>query len=316
MSHRLIVTDHHDGRRLDRLLRTLWPAVPLGNIMRSLRTGAVRLDGRKADPSDRVATGQEIVVPWEAPGERPAAESRTFAPIDVIYRDENVWVVNKPVDLLVQPDVKDGDSVLRRVAAMREALRAPGAEDGNSFPPAAVHRLDRNTTGVLVVAVSGKAQRELERVFRERFLEKTYLAVVSGTPAPDGSVVAPLLKDPETNTVRVDPSGLSACTRYRTLGRSGGLALVEIELVTGRTHQARVHMAHIDCPILGDRKYGFHDVNNDWRRRGARRPLLHAWKIFFGDLRAPVANLSGRTFVAPVPDDMMRLMQEAGLRGV
>ena len=315
MTFRLIVSDHHDGRRLDRLLRTIWPAVPLGNIMRSLRTGAVRLDGRKADAASRVAAGQEIIVPWEAPDERPPIPQYAAALcLDVLYRDESVWVVNKPVDLLVQPDVKDGDSVLRRVEAMRAALPRESADA--PFPPAAVHRLDRNTTGVLIVAVSGRAQRELERVFRERLLDKTYLAIVSGSPQGEGSVTASLLKDPETNTVRVDPTGQNACTRYRTLERSGGLALVEIELVTGRTHQARVHMAHIGCPILGDRKYGFHDVNNDWKKRGAKRPLLHAWKIFLGELRPPVDHLSGMTFTAPVPDDMKKLLRETGFREV
>jgi 23S rRNA pseudouridine955/2504/2580 synthase len=299
MSCKVIVTQDHNGRRLDRTIRSIWPALPLSAVMRAIRKGEVRLDAVRAkDAGLRVSGGQELYVPWEEPGAQSHGETPLgrWGPVPILWRGENVVVIDKPANLLVQPDVKGGDSVVTRVWSMFGAGTL-------GFSPAAAHRLDRNTTGALAVALSGEALRELERLFKERLVTKRYLAVVVGVLPEEGLIDAPLLKDERGNMVRVG-CGKTARTRYRRLSTDGKLSLASIELLTGRTHQARVHMAHIGCPILGDRKYGNIEVNR-LRHTEAKRPLLHACELGFPrNLTGPLLELSGKTFKAPPPEDM------------
>ncbi|MDR1874906.1 MAG: RluA family pseudouridine synthase [Synergistaceae bacterium] len=305
MSCKVTITRDHEGRRLDRTIRSIWPALPLSAIMRGLRRGDVRLDAvRVRDGGTRVSAGQELFVPWEDPAEE-THRVRARGTVPVIWRGENALVIDKPANLLVQPDVKDGDSVVSRVWAMFGA-------GGLGFSPAAVHRLDRNTTGVLIVALSGEGLRGLELLFKERRVDKRYLAVVAGETPPEGIVDAPLAKDETGNIVRVEGDGKTARTRYRRLAAGEGLSLVSIELLTGRTHQARVHMAHIGHPILGDRKYGDIGANRLWRAE-ARRPLLHARELIFPkDLSGPLSELAGKTFRADLPADMRAIIAKQG----
>jgi RluA family pseudouridine synthase len=270
--------------------------------MRALRKGEVRLDAlRVHEAGARVRAGQELYVPWEEPGAETLDVSRRGA-VPVLWRGENTLVLNKPAGLLVQPDVKGGDSVITRVWGIFGA-------GGQGFSPAAVHRLDRNTTGVLVVALSGEALRGLERLFKERRVVKRYLAVVVGTLPKKGVIDIPLLKDELTNTVRAG-TGKTARTHYTRLAGDGELSLASIELLTGRTHQARVHMAHIGCPILGDGKYGDVKVNRRWRGK-AKRPLLHARELGFPHgLTGALAELSGKIFRADPPEDISKFFLE------
>ena len=302
MSFALILSRDHDGRRLDRALRSIWPEVPLSAIMRALRRGEVRVDAvRVREPGLRVSEGQSIHVPWEEPGARPIVSRRGLR-VPVLWRGAGAMMVNKPAGLLVQPDSAGGDSVITRVWGM---LQDEGLEDpfAGGFGPAAAHRLDRNTTGMLAVALRGDSLRALERLFRERRVGKRYLAIVVGSLPGSGAVDAPLEKDAGSNMVRVSREGKTALTRYRRAAGDGELSLASVELLTGRTHQARVHLAYAGCPVLGDRKYGDFDVNRLWR--SVRRPLLHAFELSFpGGLDGPLAELSGRTFRARLPDEM------------
>jgi 23S rRNA pseudouridine955/2504/2580 synthase len=303
MSCKIIVTEDHDGRRLDRIIRSIWPALPLSAIMRAIRKGEVRLDAVRAkDAGLRVSSGQELYVPWEEPGAHRKAPLRHWGTVPVLWRGKNVVVIDKPANLLVQPDVKGGDSVVTRVWSMF------GSGD-LGFSPAAAHRLDRNTTGALAVALSGEALRGLERLFRERLVVKRYLAVVVGTLPEKGTIDVPLLKDELSNWVRVG-DGKTAKTRYRRLFTDGELSLASIELLTGRTHQARAHLAHIGHPILGDRKYGNIEINRRWRA-AAGRPLLHAHELGFpGELPEALFDLEGKTFKADPPQDMAALLDK------
>lgn len=304
MGYKLHISPSDDGRRLDKTIRSIWPALPLGVVMKGIRTGGVRLDGKKAACDVRITAGQELYVPWGGPAEREEG-FRYRRTLPVLYEDERLLAVNKPENLLVQPDRKDQDNVLDRVKYMRSL---EGAEE-RAY---AVHRLDRNTTGVLLVALSGVTLRILQDAFRAREIHKTYLAVVSGVPSAKGEIDGPLLKDPLSNTVKVDPSGKEALTRYRLLAGGGDVSLVEIDLVTGRSHQARVHMASIGHSILGDIRYGSEEINAKWRKRGIRRPLLHSFQVVFGDLRGELEDLSGMRIAAPLPEDMGELLRSRG----
>jgi RluA family pseudouridine synthase len=228
-----------------------------------------------------------------------------FPEISYIYKDDAVCIVNKPAGLLVQPDVKGEDSVITRVWA----TFGRGVQ---GFAPAPVHRLDRNTTGVLAVAMSGGALRELEMLFKERFMRKIYLAIVAGNAPESGEINAPLLKDEENNIVSVNQSGKPSHTRFEKISMGGEFSVVSVELLTGRTHQARVHLAHAGIPILGDQKYGDVATNKEWKRMGVERPLLHAWKLIFPDKITDklLSEVAGKCFTATPPDDMQKFLTD------
>jgi len=295
MSREFYITSDQSGRRLDRFLRVLWPQVPLGAVMKAIRKGNVRLDAKKASPDTRLEEGQFIQVPWDddihsaVVGEHSDAE---LSEIDTIYKDGYVWVVNKPAGLLTQPEAKYGDSLVTRALLELKWSR-------RDFHPSTVQRLDRNTSGIVLIAMTGLAQRCMSELIRERKIKKIYNAIVSGDIPDNGEIDLPLIKDTEKNIVRTDKNGQSALTRYKKLGGSGKVSIVEIELVTGRSHQARVHMSAIGHPILGDKKYGGDG-------RAAKRPLLHAYSVTFPDDRRLPENLRNISFKAAIPDDMRK----------
>lgn len=321
----MILTRDHDGRRIDHTIRSIWPALPVSAVMRALRKGEVRLDSVKVhEPNIRVYAGQELYTPWPPESSNKNdlnnenlnnKKIRDWGTVPVIWRGDGAIVINKPSGLLVQPDVKHGDSVITRIWGMLNNENNENIKNANLFKPAAVHRLDRNTTGVLIVALHGDALRALELLFKERKVKKFYRAVVAGR-APDFiEIDAPLLKDADLNLVKVSPDGKTALTRCKRLDYDdkNNISLVELELLTGRTHQARVHTAHIGHAILGDRKYGNFKINKNLNKNleekleKVKRPLLHAFKLVFpDDLPDVLKELSGKTFEAEMPQDMRK----------
>lgn len=292
MAKEFYISEDHAERRMDRFLRSRYPGVPLGAIMKALRDGSVRLDAKRAKPDTRLQAGQFLQVPWDAePSAVPVAQASAvkWPPLDTIYRDDYVWIVNKPAGLLTQPDVRGGDSLITR------AISELGLS--GDFRPATVQRLDRNTSGVVLIAVCGRAQRYLSELIRERRLRKIYWAAVHGDISENGRVDLPLFKDPETNIVRVSDRGQSSLTIYRRIKRGEWFSLAELELVTGRPHQARVHMSELGHPILGDVKYG-------GAAKGIKRPLLHARSVIFPDDAALPSGIRHKTFSAELPQDM------------
>ena len=301
MSYIIQISQDDNDRRLDRILRGLFKHVTLGEIMKSIRKGEVRVNSKRVkEPGTRIFAGDELAVKWSLEDEENEDEDKIFThnswgKIKILFHGENVLILNKPAGILVQPDEPGGDSVISRVWAMTK-----------SKTPAAVHRLDRNTTGVLAVALHGEALRALEELFKNRSIRKFYLAVVTGQAPEEITIDAPLLKDSENNLVKVSEEGLNAVTKCKRIATDGILSLVKLELLTGRTHQARVHMAHIKHPILGDRKYGDFSMNKKFKH--VARPLLHAHELVFPDnLHTSLKEIEGKNFIAPVPDDFIQL---------
>jgi 23S rRNA pseudouridine955/2504/2580 synthase len=257
------VADDEAGLRLDRWFQRHFPDLGHGALQKLLRTGQVRIDGRRAEARDRVEPGQTIRLPpgvTAAPPPRPreiatvsdrdAAEIRRL----VIHRDDHVIVLNKPPGLAVQ----GGTGTERHVDGMLDALRF-----GYDERPRLVHRLDKDTSGLLLIARTAQAARRLGEAFRDRETEKLYWAVVVGAPPrSEGAIDLPLAKrqgpgrDRELMQVDHD-DGQKALTHFKVLDRAGKrAALLALWPRTGRTHQLRVHCAAIGCPILGDGKYG------------------------------------------------------------
>jgi 23S rRNA pseudouridine955/2504/2580 synthase len=246
--------------RLDRWFRRHFPELGHGRLEKLLRTGQVRVDGRRAKASDRVAAGQLVRVPplgdrpmppRDAP---PAPRPRDIAMLEraVLYRDDDIIVLNKPPGLAVQ----GGTNTERHLDAMLDALRFEAGER-----PRLVHRLDRDTSGVLVLARSAAVAAALARAFRDKTTHKIYWAAVVGLPKPRrGRIDQALAKLPGPAGERVAPDeedGKRAVTYYRTVSNAGDkLAWLSLQPITGRTHQLRAHCVALGTPILGDGKYG------------------------------------------------------------
>ena len=256
-----------DGIRLDRWFKRHLPEASFNLVSRWARTGQLRVDGKRATPGDRLEAGQEIRVPpadaEAAQTGKPARKRRelTDAEVDfakdmVIHRDDAAVVLNKPAGLATQ----GGTKTENHVDGLLDALTF-----GLDNRPKLVHRLDKDTSGVLLVARTPRAAGHFAKAFSSRTARKVYWALVVGVPAIyDGFIDLPLAKQPGTGGEKMhvdEKEGLSARTRYRVVERAGNAcAWVELQPYTGRTHQLRVHMAAIGHPIVGDGKYGGKDA--------------------------------------------------------
>ena len=302
--------------RIDRWLRRRFPQVSLAQLQKWLRTGQVRVDGRRVKPGARVESGQAIRVPPVA--EAGKGESRRSAPKSqpvsredaetlrarVLYRDELVIALDKPPGLAVQ----GGSGTHRHLDGMLDALAFDATER-----PRLVHRLDRDTSGVLLLARSARAAADLAAAFRSKAAQKLYWAIVAGQPRPArGRISAPLAKAAGPGGERVEADeedGREAVTFYRTIDRAGRKATwLALEPETGRTHQLRVHCAQVlGTPILGDGKYGGAEafLAGDGIGRGLH---LHARAI-----RMPHPKGGILSIVAPPPPHMAATMAFLGL---
>jgi 23S rRNA pseudouridine955/2504/2580 synthase len=253
------VTPADADTRLDRWFRRHFPQLTQGALQKMLRTGQVRVDGNRAETSTRLAAGQSVRIPPlpSGPSPTPAApravseeEARALERM-ILYRDDSVIALDKPQGLPVQ----GGPGIRKHLDGMLDALTGDGER------PRLVHRLDRDTSGVLILARSAGAASKLASAFRGRDAEKTYWAVVVGEPSPpEGRIDMPLAKQASARGERVagDERGVKAITDYRVLDAAKRRAAwLELRPLTGRTHQLRVHCAEaLACPILGDGKYG------------------------------------------------------------
>ena len=302
----LTVDEAGEGQRIDNFLTRHLKGVPKSHIYRILRSGEVRVDSKRIDATHRLQLGEVLRVPPVRVGERPEAEQAAIPNAArliprIIYQDDALLVLNKPSGMAVH----GGSGVSRGVI---EQLR-------QEFPGAKflelVHRLDRETSGVLLVAKKRAALVALHRAMRESDMDKRYLALVMGKwQNARQSVRLPLLKrttdDGERRvSVSVDQEGQSAHTIFNLKKNWREFSLLEAELKTGRTHQIRVHLAHLGFPIAGDDKYGDFSLNRELQKRGLKRMFLHAYKL---TIKHPI---SGEQLVleAPLPNDLENFLQ-------
>jgi 23S rRNA pseudouridine955/2504/2580 synthase len=320
----LTVDGDEGGQRLDRWFKRRFPHVTQGAVEKMCRTGQLRVDGGRVKASDRVAPGMEIRVPPLPEGEAPKPVESRMTKTDagmiqdaVLWKDEHMIVLNKPAGLPSQGGSGQGE---RHVDALAEALKF-----GYKEKPKLVHRLDKDTSGVLLLARTDRVARALSEALRHREARKIYWAVVAGVPHPrQGSIKFGLVKAPGRGRggegekmLCVHPSKLAetegakrAQTDYFTLWFLGArLSWMALEPVTGRTHQLRAHMAEIGHPILGDGKYGGSGQENPGDGWGAasggdisRKLHLHARSL---TIEHPITKTM-MTFTAPLPDHMAR----------
>ncbi len=265
-------------QRLDRWLRRRFPGLAYGQLAKWVRTGQVRIDGRRARPETRLQAGQEVRLPPSHPAaakrplpRRVSDRDRADIAASVLYRDDDLIAINKPAGLAVQ----GGTGQRRHLDAMLGALQADDPR-----PPRLVHRLDKDTSGVLLLARTDLAARRLTASFRGRDVTKLYWALVKGVPRPTaGRINLPVTKTPGPggDRVRSGAGGQPAVTDYAVIETAARrLAWLALQPHTGRTHQLRVHCQSLGTPIVGDRKYGGPDAVVDGLAAGLH---LHARRL-------------------------------------
>jgi len=313
--HRHPVPPEAAGERLDRFLAALHPDRSRSRIQALVREGLATVDGRPARPGERLRGGElvEIVLPPEPPEDRIEPEP---LPLEVLHEDEHLAVLVKPAGVVVHP----GAGVREGTLAAAILHRWPEtAGVGGPGRPGIVHRLDRGTSGVILVARTAEAHRALQEQFRERTVEKRYAGICWGRPRePSGRIELPVGRDPRSRVKMTTRArgGRPAITLWRVLEEVPGFALVEARILTGRTHQVRVHLAAIGHPLAGDDVYGGRRERSvaDPVRRGAlralERPALHALEIAFDH---PATGRRMR-FRAPWPPDLRDLWTVLGGR--
>jgi 23S rRNA pseudouridine955/2504/2580 synthase len=303
---RRIVSSDEEGMRLDRWFRVHYPQVTFAHLNKLVRTGQLRIDGRRAKPSTRLEEGQELRIPPLAFEERPADKADTgVVPLTleerkvfddmVIHEDNDLFVLNKPPGLAVQ----GGTKTHRHVDGLLIGLASELGER-----PRLVHRLDRETSGVLVIAKRRAVAAALGKLFATRSVRKIYWAAVRGVPKPlQGKVDVPLLKatGPEGDRVRAaekgEDSAQRAVTHYSVIDKAPPIiSWVSLKPSTGRQHQLRAHMAHIGHPIIGDDKYG---GDKDLPADIPNKLHLHARRIVFPHPRGGTVDVT-----APLPAHM------------
>ena len=278
--------------RLDKYLMDQYPALGLGRLNKALRENKVKLNGKKQPLSTRVQNGDTIRLFLTD----EQLESRPTPAAVFVYEDDNIIIANKPAGLTV--DGADSDTLIKRVQAKLAA-------EGKPTHAVLCHRLDTGTSGLVLLAKNNAAEAFLTGAIKAREIEKRYLCVTLGRPNPPAALLRDyLLQDAERGMVYITDTTAGGAkeviTGYETLAVSGRLALLEVELVTGRTHQIRAHLAHIGCPILGDSKYGNNAANRELRLKDQARC---AWELRFpakiSDER--FSYLAGRVFHAEKP---------------
>ena len=288
------VSDDEAGQRIDNYLLARLKGVPKSHVYRILRSGEVRINSRRAEASQKVVAGDRIRIPPVRVAERPEEVPAPHFRLPILHEDEALVAIDKPSGIAVHGGSGVAHGVIESLRSMRPEARFLEL----------VHRLDRETSGVLLVAKKRASLVALHEMMRTRAMDKRYLVAVAGRFRNELQRVSLALAkrvDREGDKrVSVSESGQEAETVFRRIARGTEFSLLEAELLTGRTHQIRVHLAHLRHPVLGDDKYGNFELNKRLRREGLKRMFLHAARLEF---LHPLTGARMR-LEAPLPRDL------------
>jgi 23S rRNA pseudouridine1911/1915/1917 synthase len=302
------VSPQESSRRIDLILLKAGAPVSRVYLQRLIREGRITVDGRRVKPSQRLQTGQVIRI--EIPPPVPIAVEPEPIPLDVLFEDEAIIVINKPPGLVVHP--APGHYTGTLVNALLHHCKGLGGIGGVERP-GIVHRLDKETSGVMIVAKIDTAHRNLSRQFKDRTIRKIYLALIAGVPKKKvwkiDLAIGRDRRDRKKISVRTEKPR-SALSSYRVLSSFGDSALVEIRPETGRTHQIRVHLSALGHPVFGDKAYGGrHSIPR--KNLAMRRQMLHAYRL---GICHPL-SAKRMEFTAPPPEDLRTAVETLSGRG-
>lgn len=299
------ITKNDAGQRASKFLEKAVPALPKSLLHKYLRIKRIKRNGKRCAPEDMLQVGDilELYINDEFFGEGRQDFLFLKAPsqVDVVYEDENILLVDKKPGLVVhEDDLHTVDTLIHRILHYLYDKKEYNPASENSFVPSLCNRIDRNTGGLVIAAKNAEALRIMNQKVKDREITKLYLCLVHGTPEPPETTLKDfLLKDSATNQVKVYsrpvPNGRTILTHYRTLQSNGVYSLLEVNLLTGRTHQIRAHLAYYGHPLVGDAKYGMNKKNQG---TGFRHQALYAYKLRFDFATESgcLAYLAGKEF--------------------
>ncbi|PKM62524.1 MAG: RluA family pseudouridine synthase [Firmicutes bacterium HGW-Firmicutes-21] len=308
------INKNDGGQRLDKFLTKRFKNMPLSLMYKYIRTKRIKLNGKKAKENTLLAEGDILTLyigdEFFEKGRNDDAFMRIKPKLDIVYEDTNILVVNKPAGLIVHSDINEEfNTLINHITAYLYAAGSYNPEVENSFAPSLCNRIDRNTQGLVVAAKNAAALKEMNDIIKNREVEKRYLAAVHGVPKEkNGTIDSFLYKDNDRNLVTVKQKKNSvqdrrSVTKYTVIdtNKEKTLSLLEIELITGRTHQIRAQMSYIGHPLLGDGKYSDNKAD---RKNGYSHQALCSYSLLF-TLRTEkvlLGYLDGLYLTAPKPE--------------
>lgn len=340
----VIISKNQAGQRLDKFLHKYLPKAGTSFLYKMLRKKNITLNGKKAEGKELLSLGDEVKfffseetfsklkMNGEVTDYRQAYES--LSGIGVLYEDENILILNKPMGVLTQKAAPNDLSLNEWLIGYLLCSKAITEEELQDFRPSVCNRLDRNTSGIVLCGKSLAGSQALSRIIKERTVGKFYRTICKGTLLKGADLQGYLVKDNSANKVHIrqetafsqgtvngslDKGGDFIHTRYTPLSRSRtdngeGFTLLEVELITGKTHQIRAHLASIGHPLIGDCKYGNRKQNQFFQENyGLKNQLLHAYRVEFPQETGILAPLSGQEIIAPCPELFTRIQNNLKL---
>lgn len=318
----LKVTANEAGQRLDKLLAKYLNQAPKSFIYKMLRKKNIVLNGKKADGSEKLQLGDQVklflsddTIEKFSKGMAVEQLPKRQEKLEILYEDEHVILLNKPVGMLSQKAKPEDVSAVEYLLSYLLDSKQLTREELRSFRPSICNRLDRNTSGLLVCGKSLIGLQTMGELFQKRTMKKYYRCLVAGEVTGTTYVKGYLWKDQKTNKVTVskEPTKDSQPieTEYRAIGGNGTYTLLEVHLITGRTHQIRAHLASVGHPLIGDYKYGNRKINDRFKQKyQLESQLLHAYRLEMPTLEGAQKAISGKEFVAPLPDAFYKILKQ------
>jgi 23S rRNA pseudouridine955/2504/2580 synthase len=308
----LNVGKNEGNQRIDKFLRKYLPKASLGFIYKMIRKKNIKVNGGKIDNDYILKEGDMIQLYLSEDTVEGFSEKKEVKTVrmsfKIVYEDENILLVNKPFGLLVHGDSREKkNTLINQVMSYLHGKGEYNPRDEKTFVPASVNRLDRNTSGIVIFAKNYETVQNLNKMIREKeYIRKYYLTIVKGSVRKGQELKGYLTKDEERNRVRLaareDEDAKEIHTIYKPLKRTDEFSLLEVEIITGRTHQIRLHLSSIGHPIIGDSKYGNPRINQMVKKDfGLDTQFLHAHKIFFDKCVGNLTYLEGKSFEASLP---------------
>lgn len=317
----ITIDKNEKDQRIDRFLKKMFPKASKGFIYKMLRKKRIKLNGAKANPSDIIIEGDKIQMYLADDTinkfKGSDKEIKSYSKLNIIYEDSNIVLINKPKGLLSHGTNNSSyennvvDQLVSYLYNKKEYI--PRLE--KTFTPSICNRLDRNTSGIIIGAKNYDSLKIINKAIKENKIKKIYICVIKGKIEKNTRLIGFLTKNEEKNKVYVSKTNnkdsKKIITDVKVLKTNGEYSLLEIDLITGRTHQIRAHLSSIGCPIIGDTKYGNKKINKYFLEKyGLKSQFLHAHKIVFNNLHSPMDYLNKKEFIADIDDTLNYILRD------
>lgn len=319
----IIISENEANQRFDKFLAKYMDQAPKSFFYKMMRKKNITLNGKKATGNEKLSAGDSVkLFLAEETINKFIGETKIDIvkkkenDLHIVYEDEHVLIVNKPVGLLSQKAEKNDISLVELIIDYLLQSGQLQKEELRTFKPGVCNRLDRNTSGLVTAGKSLQALQELSLAFKERTMKKYYRCLVKGEVKEPAHIKGYLIKDEKRNRVSVsdkpDSSASRIETEYQPIVSRNGYTLLEVHLITGKTHQIRAHLASSGQPIIGDYKYGDRKTNDRFKERyHLNSQILHAYRLEFPEMTGVLSGLSGKKIMAELPDLFKTIIQES-----